>query len=203
MLLLVTLVIIAPGFASLDNMLNVLRTVSMLGIVAFGMTAVIISGEIDLSVGAGAGLAGCIVAWFAGAYSGRDRPGLGRADRNRRRAGGRIPDGRVHRTHPAVPERADVHHHACAVHRLARLRQSGHRRLSAADLSRLVLVLRRRGPARRAVPGLYSRDRVRADARDHEVHDLRPGNLRGGRQCRGRAAVRHRRGWRQNAGAWR
>ena len=38
----------------------------MLGIIAFGMTAVIISGEIDLSVGAGAALAGCIVAWFAG-----------------------------------------------------------------------------------------------------------------------------------------
>ena len=44
-----------------------LRTVSMLGIIAFGMTAVIIAGEIDLSVGAGAALAGCIVAWFAGA----------------------------------------------------------------------------------------------------------------------------------------
>jgi ribose/xylose/arabinose/galactoside ABC-type transport system permease subunit len=68
-LLLITLVIVAPGFASLDNILNVFRTVSMLGIVAFGMTAVIISGEIDLSVGAGAGLAGCIVAWFAGAFS--------------------------------------------------------------------------------------------------------------------------------------
>ena len=49
--------------------LNVLRTVSMLGIIAFGMTAVIISGEIDLSVGAGAALAGCIVAWFSGELS--------------------------------------------------------------------------------------------------------------------------------------
>ena len=38
----------------------------MLGIIAFGMTVVIISGEIDLSVGAGAALAGCIVAWFCG-----------------------------------------------------------------------------------------------------------------------------------------
>ena len=41
----------------------------MLGIIAFGMTAVIISGEIDLSVGSGVALAGCIVAWFAGAYT--------------------------------------------------------------------------------------------------------------------------------------
>jgi ribose/xylose/arabinose/galactoside ABC-type transport system permease subunit len=63
------LVVYAPGFATLGNFLNVLRTVSMLGIVAFGMTAVIISGEIDLSIGAEAGLAGCIVAWFAGAYT--------------------------------------------------------------------------------------------------------------------------------------
>jgi ribose/xylose/arabinose/galactoside ABC-type transport system permease subunit len=63
------LVIYAPGFATIGNFFNVLRTVSMLGIVAFGMTAVIISGEIDLSIGAEAGLAGCIVAWFAGAYT--------------------------------------------------------------------------------------------------------------------------------------
>lgn len=66
LVLVVFLVFTAPGFASVANVLNVLRTGSMLGIIAFGMTAVIISGEIDLSVGAGAALAGCIVAWFAG-----------------------------------------------------------------------------------------------------------------------------------------
>jgi ribose/xylose/arabinose/galactoside ABC-type transport system permease subunit len=65
--LIVILIFTAPGFASLRNLLNVLRTGSMLGIIAFGMTAVIIAGEIDLSVGAGAALAGCIAAWFAGA----------------------------------------------------------------------------------------------------------------------------------------
>lgn len=64
------LIFTAPGFASVANVLNVLRTGSMLGIIAFGMTAVIISGEIDLSVGAGAALAGCIVAWFAGELGG-------------------------------------------------------------------------------------------------------------------------------------
>ena len=69
LILILALVAAAPGFATLGNLLNVLRTVSMLGIIAFGMTAVIISGEIDLSVGAGAALAGCIVAWFAGALS--------------------------------------------------------------------------------------------------------------------------------------
>lgn len=66
----VFLIFMAPGFASTHNVLNVLRTVSTLGIIAFGMTAVIISGEIDLSVGAGVALAGCIVAWFAGAVGG-------------------------------------------------------------------------------------------------------------------------------------
>ena len=61
--LILVLVIFAPGFATLGNVLNVLRTGAMLGIIAFGMTAVIISGEIDLSVGAGVALAGCIVAY--------------------------------------------------------------------------------------------------------------------------------------------
>jgi len=67
--LIIFLIFTAPGFASLANTLNVLRTVAMLGIIAFGMTAVIIAGEIDLSVGAGAALAGCVVAWFAETYS--------------------------------------------------------------------------------------------------------------------------------------
>jgi sugar transport system permease protein len=66
--LIIVLVFIAPGFATLGNLLNVLRTVSMLGIIAFGMTAAIIAGEIDLSVGAGAALAGCIVARITGLF---------------------------------------------------------------------------------------------------------------------------------------
>ena len=69
LVLVVVLIAVAPGFNSTGNLLNVLRTVSMLGIIAFGMTAVIVAGEIDLSVGSGAALAGCIVAWFAGEYS--------------------------------------------------------------------------------------------------------------------------------------
>lgn len=71
--LIAVLVFAAPGFATWGNLLNVLRTISMLGIIAFGMTAVIICGEIDLSVGAGAALSGCVVAWFAGALA----PALG------------------------------------------------------------------------------------------------------------------------------
>ncbi|RQM47333.1 ABC transporter permease [Paraburkholderia bannensis] len=63
----VMLTIYAPGFSTLSNLLNVMRTISMLGIVACGMTAVIICAEIDLSVGSGMALAGCILAWVVGA----------------------------------------------------------------------------------------------------------------------------------------
>jgi ribose/xylose/arabinose/galactoside ABC-type transport system permease subunit len=40
-----------PVFLSLDNWMNIIRQVSILGILAVGMTMVIVSGEIDLSVG--------------------------------------------------------------------------------------------------------------------------------------------------------
>ncbi len=54
----------APGFVTRDNLLNVLRSVSMQGIIAFGMTMVIIAGEIDLSVGSAVALSGCLAAWL-------------------------------------------------------------------------------------------------------------------------------------------
>ena len=55
----------AEGFFTVVNLLNVLRNVSMPGIIAFGMTMVIISGEIDLSVGSAVAFAGCVTAWLA------------------------------------------------------------------------------------------------------------------------------------------
>lgn len=72
-ILIIGLIIVAPGFASNGNLLNVLRSVSMLGIISFGMTAVIISAEIDLSVGAGVAFSGCVAAWIVDAFS----PSLG------------------------------------------------------------------------------------------------------------------------------
>jgi len=53
----------AEGFFTRDNLLNVLRNVSMQGVIAFGMTLVIISGEIDLSVGSAVAFSGCVTAW--------------------------------------------------------------------------------------------------------------------------------------------
>jgi len=52
----------AEGFFSADNLLNILRNVSMQGIIAFGMTLAIIAGEIDLSVGSAVAFAGCLTA---------------------------------------------------------------------------------------------------------------------------------------------
>lgn len=52
----------SPYFLTFDNMMNVARQISMIGIIAVGMTFVIIAAGIDLSVGAVVGLGGCITA---------------------------------------------------------------------------------------------------------------------------------------------
>ena len=43
--------VFAPHFATPNNLLNVLRQAAFTGIIAYGMTLVIVSGEIDISVG--------------------------------------------------------------------------------------------------------------------------------------------------------
>ena len=52
------------NFLTWQNMMTVLRTSSMNGIIALGMTLVIISGEIDLSVGSAVAFSGCFSAWL-------------------------------------------------------------------------------------------------------------------------------------------
>lgn len=49
----------SPHFLKLQNLMNILRQVSYTGIIALGMTFVIVSGGIDLSVGSATALAGC------------------------------------------------------------------------------------------------------------------------------------------------
>ncbi|HWL94175.1 MAG TPA: ABC transporter permease [Phycisphaerae bacterium] len=49
-------------FLTRDNLLLVLRNSCEIGIIAFGMTMVIIAGEIDLSVGSAVAFAGCLTA---------------------------------------------------------------------------------------------------------------------------------------------
>ena len=53
-----------PYFLTTRNMMTILRSCSMNGIIALGMTLVIISREIDLSVGSLAAFSGCLAAWL-------------------------------------------------------------------------------------------------------------------------------------------
>ncbi|MGI1691720.1 ABC transporter permease [Thermoanaerobacter uzonensis] len=66
LLISIFIAITAPGFLTTSNLLNILKNISMQGVIAFGMTMVIIAGEIDLSVGSMVGLTGVIVALTAG-----------------------------------------------------------------------------------------------------------------------------------------
>lgn len=52
----------APNFLSVANLATLLRQVSVVAVIAVGMTLVIVSGEIDLSVGATVGLTGTLFA---------------------------------------------------------------------------------------------------------------------------------------------
>jgi ribose transport system permease protein len=56
--LIVVSILISPFFFHLGNLLNILRQVSYTGVIALGMTFVIISGGIDLSVGSMTALCG-------------------------------------------------------------------------------------------------------------------------------------------------
>src|SRR3954453_20754182 len=55
---------LSPSFATVDNLANVLRQVSITAIIATGLTFVILTAEIDLSVAAIANVAGITVAFF-------------------------------------------------------------------------------------------------------------------------------------------
>lgn len=55
--------LVNPAFLSIENILNVLRSISFTVIVGVGMTFVLISGGLDLSVGSVVGLTGMITGW--------------------------------------------------------------------------------------------------------------------------------------------
>src|SRR6201991_5022890 len=54
----------SPSFATLDNLGNILTQVSVTGIIAVGLTFVILCAEIDLSVAGIANVTGIAVAYF-------------------------------------------------------------------------------------------------------------------------------------------
>jgi ribose transport system permease protein len=61
-LLCLALSLLTESFLYLNNLLNVLRQASLLFFVASGLTLVILTGGLDLSVGANAGISACIAA---------------------------------------------------------------------------------------------------------------------------------------------
>lgn len=60
----VVFAITAPNFLTFGNLTNILQQSSYLGIIAWGMTLVILAGEIDVSVGSAAAFDGVLVAVF-------------------------------------------------------------------------------------------------------------------------------------------
>src|SRR3954471_14602359 len=65
-----------PDFATVDNMMNVLTRTAFIGIIAVGMTFVIVSGGIDLSVGSMAALiAGAMIVVMNALASATSPPG--------------------------------------------------------------------------------------------------------------------------------
>lgn len=62
LLLIIIVSVLNPSFLSIANIFNVLRQVSISAIIAFGMTFVILTGGIDLSVGSTLALTGAIAA---------------------------------------------------------------------------------------------------------------------------------------------
>lgn len=61
--MIILLAIFANGFFSASNFLGILRSMAITGVAAFGMSLIIIGGEIDLSVGSTIGLSGVIMAY--------------------------------------------------------------------------------------------------------------------------------------------
>ncbi|KRF42945.1 ABC transporter permease [Paenibacillus sp. Soil787] len=56
----------SSGFLTGENLLNILRNMALQGCIAFGMTIVIIAGEIDLSIGSTVALTGVIIGLTTG-----------------------------------------------------------------------------------------------------------------------------------------
>ena len=71
-ILCVVLSMYAPYFLTGENLLKVLLAISIQGVIALGMTMVIIAGEIDLGVGSAVAFSGCLAGWIVqhfGAHS--------------------------------------------------------------------------------------------------------------------------------------
>jgi ribose transport system permease protein len=62
--LMAAVAVMSPSFLTVDNLLNILRQTSINAVIAVGMTYVILSGGIDLSVGSVLAFCGAVCAWL-------------------------------------------------------------------------------------------------------------------------------------------
>ncbi len=62
----VVLTFISDYFFTVNNLLNMLRNIALQGVIAFGMTIVIVSGELDLSISSSVALTGVLIGMVGG-----------------------------------------------------------------------------------------------------------------------------------------
>lgn len=67
--LFVALSFVSDYFLTLNNLLNMLRNIALQGVIAFGMTIVIVSGELDLSISSSVALTGVLIGLIGGSIS--------------------------------------------------------------------------------------------------------------------------------------
>src|SRR3569623_2241233 len=84
----------SPSFATMDNLGNILTQVSVTGIIAVGLTFVILCAEIDLSIAGIANVTGIAVAYFTLQESYVNHPNL---------------------PHPGAPALLQAHQHSAAL----------------------------------------------------------------------------------------
>ena len=178
---------LTPHFLTVSNLLNVAQQTSINAIVAVGMTFVIISGGIDLSVGSIVALSGVVLGALL--QGGQPLP-LAVAGRARCRH-------RVRRWSTAslvsLRRAAAVHRHARHDERRARRRAALHRRAAGLGLRRRVSLARHRQRRLHSGAGDGDDRRLRGRALRADAHHVRPLRLRDRRQRRGDAAVGRRR----------
>ena len=173
-------------FLSMRNFLNVMDQITVLGVMAVGMTLVILIGGIDLSVGSVLALSGMVMGYLG------KQPRVAVRHRHSRRAR------RLRRLRPDVgpdgdpPPHAGLHRDARDDVNRSRHREHHHQRRTDRRLSRLVLQSRDHPPFR------FSDRDCRLDGRHHGhcvdcafLSSSRAGALRPRRQSGSRAAGRH------------
>jgi len=64
--MILVIALVTPHFLSVENLLNILQNISLQGVIAFGMTMVIVAGEIDLSVSSTVAVSGVVTALVTG-----------------------------------------------------------------------------------------------------------------------------------------